>query len=216
MLPYLVTVIAISGLFASLHKERVSMPNQWRVVRAIRLHHLLQFGVVLLSLWAAVVADREAKALRETKLDAAVTVAASRHAVPILDLYFLKLLPAASTFKNAASFEAALSGTHIYGQRSLVLERAAPGFARQYEASIAAFTELQHIARTVVAESSVYGHRYPRGLTAWAERTLELKASDLPALTGNTDMGRAYAELTGGSIGFSMGAAREANERVAK
>jgi hypothetical protein len=214
MLPYIVAVIAFVALALSLHKERLLAPEKRSIFRAIRLHHVAQIAVVAMSLWVAVDSDREAKRLRIAHLDAGATAAAAKHAVPILDLYFLRLLPAASTLKNYSAFSAALDGTHLSKNGDYFLQRAAPQLAQQRESAVSAFNELQRIARTILAESAVYGDRYPPASVAWAERTLKLKESDLPMLLGQTSAALEYAELTGNSVGFSTGAAREALSRI--
>ena len=217
MMPALLTAaIALVALILSLHKERVLGPGIGRLVRAIRLHHAAQAAVVAISFWAALDADRESRRLRLAHLDAQASAAAAAHAVPIMDLYFLRLLPAAPYLKNYAGLESALAGSHRGSQMDIVLERASPGFARQRAGVLSDFSELQRIARTVLAESAVYGDRYPAVQVAWAKRTLELKASDLAALFNDTPVGKAYADLTGKCVGFSTAAARVALAQIEK
>jgi hypothetical protein len=213
MLPYLVFGIGVIALALSLHKERVAAPNQHSVLRAVRLHHGAQLLAVLLSLWVAVDAERESKRLREAQLDTAATAAAAKYAVPIMDLYFLNLLPAGSTLKNYGSLEAALSGTHLAGKADFIVERASPMFSQQRAAAVQAFNELQRIARTVLTDSTIYGQRYPSTCVKWAGRTLELNQGDLATLFVEGEPARAYAELVGQCVRFSTGAARDAVAR---
>lgn len=214
MLPYIVTAVAFLALVLSLYKELLLAPKKRSVFKAISLHHVGQFAAVAMSLWVAVDYDQESKRLRIAHLDATGTAAAAKHAVPILDIYFLRLLPAASTLKNYSAFSAALAGTHLEKKGDYILQRAAPQLAQQRESAVSAFSDLQRIARSILAESVVYGARYPSASVIWATRTLELKENDLPMLLGQTSMAREYAELTGNSIGFSTGAAREALSKI--
>jgi hypothetical protein len=216
MLPFVVALLAFFVLVASAHKERLLSGGYRRVVRAIRLHHLAQLAVIGLTAWVAYDNDQETKRLRAAQLDATATAIAAKHGVPILDLYFLRLLPAANGLKNLGAFEAALAGSHLAGQQDFVLERAFPALARQRESALAAFGELQKVARTVLAEAAFYGDRYPPMLVTWAGKTLEFNASDLPVLMGETKTGRDYAYLTGQSVGYSTAAAREAQIRIEK
>jgi hypothetical protein len=213
---YLVALLAFFVLVASLHKEILLSGGKQPIVRAIRLHHLAQLIVVLVTLGIAVRNDLETKQFRVAQLDAAAASAAAKHGVPIFDVLYLKLSPAASALKNIGAFETALAGTHLALRQDSILERASPALARQRQEALASFGELQRIAREVLAEASFHGDRYPPLLVTWAERTLELKPSDLPTLLGNTKTAFEYGELTGKAIGYARTAARDAQVRLEK
>ncbi|MFT3814796.1 MAG: hypothetical protein QM740_15710 [Acidovorax sp.] len=217
MLPYFVAAIALVALIASLHKERLVAPLASPVIRAIRFHHAAQFAAVVLALWAAIDTDADAKKLRNAQLDMAAAQAASQHSVPILDYYFLKLLPAAPALKNYYEYHKGLDTMPRVLQERHAWDRvAAPRLIQDRDSALEAFAGLQRIARAVLAESEVYGNRYPSSLVEWASRTLETKANDLPRLLSATHEGIAYAELTGISIGRSTTVAKDAMERLEK
>ncbi|SHH62861.1 hypothetical protein SAMN04488135_10412 [Pollutimonas bauzanensis] len=220
MLPYLTTAVALVALLCSLYKEILAAAKAAKiqpVIRAIRLHHVAQFAVVMLALWAGIDADSKAKKIRLAQLDAAAAQAASQHSIPILDYYFLKLLPAASLLKNHDEYQEALDTMPTALQERNAWERVAtPRLIQEHDAALEAFSGLQRIARSVLAESTMYGQRYPLKLVEWASRTLEIKAHDLPILLGTGEDGSAYAELTGLGIGSSITAARDAMTRLEK
>src|SRR3546814_17973903 len=91
---YFTSVAALVALFCSFYKEHLAPVQAPSVKHAfILLQYVAQVAVVLLALWTAIDTGRKAEQIRIAQLDADAAQAASQHTVPILDYYFLKILP---------------------------------------------------------------------------------------------------------------------------
>src|SRR3546814_414685 len=103
---YFTAVAALVALFCSFYKEHLAPVQAPSVKHAfILLQYVAQVAVVLLALWTAIDTGRKAEQIRIAQLDADAAQAASQHTVPILDYYFLKLLPNASLLKNYYEYQ---------------------------------------------------------------------------------------------------------------
>ncbi|MGN7100306.1 hypothetical protein ACTHR6_01770 [Ralstonia holmesii] len=215
LLPYIVATASLFALSASLYKDRKLEPKTSEVKRALRIHHLGQAVLVVLALWGAVDGANSAKQQRIVLLEAEATATASKHATAILDAYVLGLLPAGTVIRNYESYQASLKTVAPAVRESFDWSRhVSPELESQREAGLRSFKKLQSIAREVQGEGLQYGSRYPDAMTKWAERTLELKESDLLEILSDSATGEKYASLVGLATGTSIAKHHQAIKRI--
>jgi hypothetical protein len=214
-LPYIVAIASFFALSASLYKDRKLEPGTPEVKRALRIHHLAQAVLVGLALWAALDSANSARQQRIALLEAEAAATASKHATAILDAYVLGLLPTGTTIRNYESYQASLKTVPSALRESFDWRRhVSPELELQREAGLRSFEKLQSIAREVQAEGLQYGSPYPDAMTKWAERTLELKETDLPEILSNSAAGETYASLVGYATSTSIAQHHEAIKRI--
>lgn len=210
MLPFIVAFASLVTLLASLYKERKLAPDTTEVKYALRIHHLAQLSLLVLALWAAIDTGNSNRQYRAALLDSEAALAAARHTTAIMDTYILKLLPAATVIRNHERCQASLN--HLPPAMREKLDwrhHVTQNMADERNAGLDSFDKRQSIAREVLNEQLLYGERYPDTLTRWAERTLEVRETDLGELLSDSESGRAYAQLMGQATGAAI-----ANYRV--
>lgn len=215
MLPYIVAIASIVALAASLYKDREIEDDTSEIKRALRVHHVAQFLLVCLALWSAIDSDSSARKYRIAQLDANASGAAARHTTSIIETYLLELLPAGTVIRNRERYQASLIKLppelrEKYNWKS----RVSSELEADWLAGIRAFEKLQTIAREVLNEKVQYGERYPEAITKWAERTLEIKESELGDLLSNSPNGIAYAQFVSQATGVPRAKYLEATKRL--
>lgn len=205
MLPSIVAFASIVTLLASLYKERKLAPGTTEVKRALRIHHLAQSLIIVLALWAAIDTSNSNRQYKAALLDSEAALAAAHHTTAIVDTYIMKLLPAATAIRNYERYQASLS--HIPPAMREKLDwrhHVTHDVEEERRAGLDSFERLQSIAREILNERLLYGERYPDTLTRWAERTLDVRKTDLAELLSDSETGHAYAQLTGQATGAAI------------
>ena len=213
MLPYLVALVAVLSIFASLYKDRKVESNTPQVIKALRINYVFQFLVVALASYTAVDAGRTEERHRHATLAASAAAAGASHIPTILDLYVLKLLPASSAIRNYDRLKAALSQLPP-GTADVLRPHLGPVMDGSREDGVKAFNDMQKIARVVLSESVQYGSRYPHEMSNWAARTLELREDELGVLLSDTDKAREYARLIGLATGITYSEFHQAIKQI--
>jgi hypothetical protein len=194
-------VLTLFSLLAALSKERLAERSSSKVPTVRRVHFVLVFLIAILTLVMSL--NYEGRFEMQKKKEA--TIAATKHIIPIQDHIFLELLPSSITLTNYIQYTESMKLLEGTIQEKFIWEkRASPQLILERDRGLAAFKEIQKIAREIIGEQIIYGKYYPAAMAKWAEHTLNLTQYDIPNLFRHTDEAAQYGELIGVAIGESV------------